>query len=136
MDATATRHRATLLASRASSYASSSGASSDNDSAGSSATYFSSLSLANQSMQQASAPYSSSAVTAQFAARAYQNPSGMSSSTQASNNGCYRSVEEPTVHEDYDGLELHHSVSEMTQVSYYDYSYDPEEHSGEMGSIL
>jgi hypothetical protein len=42
------------------------------------------------------------------------------------------------VHEDYDGLELHHAVSEKTQeVSYYDYSYDPDDPcEEEMGSIL
>lgn len=43
------------------------------------------------------------------------------------------------MHEDYDGLELHHSVvSEKTQeVSYYDYSYDPDDPcEEEMGSIL
>jgi hypothetical protein len=127
------RHRAAvaLITSRASSYASSN-TSADADSTGSSPTYFSSLSLANPSVQ-TSAHYSSSAATANITTTTNQVPSGMGFSTPSQ---CYRSVEEPTLHEDYDGLELHHSVSEMTQVDYYDYSYDPEEHCGEMGSIL
>mmetsp|Transcript_12279 Transcript_12279/g.18944 ORF Transcript_12279/g.18944 Transcript_12279/m.18944 type:complete len:159 (+) Transcript_12279:237-713(+) len=130
------RHAAagvTLLTSRASSYASSSSnASSDADSAVSSPTYFSSLSLANPSVQ-TSAPYSSSAATATIRTTTYQVPSGMGTSTPAQ---CYRSVEEPTLHEDYDGLELHHTVSEKTHASYYNYSYEPEESFEEMGPIL
>jgi hypothetical protein len=120
-----------LLTSRASSYASSN-ASSDADSTGSSPTYFSSLSLANSSVQ-SSAQYSSSAATANIATTTNQVPSGMGFSTPSR---CYRSVEEPTLHEDYDGSELHHSVSEKTHATYYDYSYDPEDHCEEMGSIL
>jgi hypothetical protein len=129
------RHGAgvTLLTSRASSYASSSSsnASSDADSAVSSPTYFSSLSLANPSVQ-TSAPYSSSAATATIRTTTYQVPSGMGTSKAQ----CYRSVEEPTLHEDYDGLELHHTVSEKTHASYYNYSYEPEESFEEMGPIL
>ncbi|KAK1747697.1 hypothetical protein QTG54_001660 [Skeletonema marinoi] len=129
------RHAAagvTLLTSRASSYASSSSnASSDADSAVSSPTYFSSLSLANPSVQ-TSAPYSSSAATANIRTTTYQVPSGMGTSPAQ----CYRSVEDPTLHEDYDGLELHHTVSEKTHASYYNYSYEPEESFEEMGPIL
>ena len=121
----------TLITTRASSYASSS-APSDADSTGSSSTYFSSLSLANSSVQ-ATAPYSSSAATSSIRTCICQVPSGMGISAPSQ---CYRSVEEPTLHEDYDGLELHHSVCEKTQVSYYNYSYDPEEHFEEKGSIL
>eukprot|EP00986_Skeletonema_menzelii_P004174 scaffold1397_cov135-Skeletonema_menzelii.AAC.4 len=140
MDAAATaaaaqqRHGAviTLLATRASSYASSSTAPSDTDSTVSSSTYFSSLSLANPSVQ-AAAPYSSSATTSNIRMTTWQVPSGMGTCAPSQ---CYRSVEEPTPHEDYDGLELHHSVGEKMQVSYYNYSYDPEEHFEEKGSIL
>jgi len=112
----------TLLATRASSYASSSNSPSDADSTVTSPTYFSSLSLANSSVQPA-APYSSSAAAANIRTTTCQVPSGMGISTPAQ---CYRSVEEPTLHEDYDELEMHHSVSEKTHSSYYNYSYDPE----------
>lgn len=127
------RHTAavTSITSRASSHASSN-ASADAESTGSSPAYFSSLSLANPSVQ-SSAHYSSIAATANITTTTIQVPSGMGFSTPSQ---CYRSVEEPTLHEDYDGLEMYHSVSEKTRASYYDYSYDPEEHCGEMGSIL
>lgn len=124
----------TALATRASSYASSSNSPSDADSTVSSPTYFSSLSLANASVQTA-ASYSSSAATTIRTATC-QVPSGMGISTQAAPAQCYRSVEEPTLHEDYDELEMHHSVSEEAHSSYYNYSYDPEEDCGEVGSIL
>lgn len=82
---------------------------------------------------QTAAPYSSSAATSSIRTSTCQVPSGMGISAPSQ---CYRSVEEPTLQEDYDGLELHHSVCEKTQVSYYNYSYDPEEHFEEKGSIL
>lgn len=121
----------TALTTRALSYASSSNSQSDADSTVSSPTYFSS-SLANSSVQ-AAALYSSSAATTNIRTTTCQVPSGMGVSTQAQ---CYRCVEEPTLHEDYDELEMHHSVGEEAHSSYYNYSYDPEEECGEMGSIL
>ena len=127
----------TLLTTRASSYASSN-ALSDDDTTGTSSTYFSSLSLANASLPSSiSANYSSSAAagrTIDMVTTISQVPLGMGYSTTSCPSQCYRTLEEPSAHEDYDGLELHHTVSEKTQeTSYYDYSYDPEE---EMGSIL
>lgn len=131
----------TVLTARFSSYASSN-ALSDDETSGTSSTYFSSLSLANN----VSAHYSSSAASSTNSTNAAVNiitsqvPSGMRYSTTQCPSQCYRTLEEPSVHEDYDGLELHHAVavSEKTQeVSYYDYSYDPDDPcEEEMGSIL
>ncbi|KAL7454900.1 hypothetical protein ACHAWC_006494 [Mediolabrus comicus] len=133
----------TVLTARFSSYASSN-ALSDDETSGTSSTYFSSLSLANNVplTSSISAHYSSSAASSTTAAVniiTSQVPSGMRYSTTLSPSQCYRTLEEPSVHEDYDGLELHHhAVSEKTQeVSYYDYSYDPDDPcEEEMGSIL
>ncbi len=133
--AAAQKHRGaavTALATRASSYASSNSPS-DGDSTVNSPTYFSSSSLANASVQ-TTAPYSSSATA--IRTTTCQVPLGMGISTQATPAQCYRSVEEPTLHEDYDELEMHHSVREEAHSSYYNYSYDPEEDCGEVGSIL
>mmetsp|Transcript_24818 Transcript_24818/g.35520 ORF Transcript_24818/g.35520 Transcript_24818/m.35520 type:complete len:155 (-) Transcript_24818:150-614(-) len=122
----------TALATRASSYASSSNSPSDADSTVSSPTFFSSSSLANSSVQSA-APYSSSAAATTIRTTTCQVPAGMGCAASAQ---CYRSVEEPTLHEDYDELEMHHLVREEAHSSYYNYSYDPEEDCEEMGSIV
>jgi hypothetical protein len=124
----------TLLTTRASSYASSDA---DMTSSSSTSTYFSSLSLANQSVPSPNtAQYSSSAAasSANVTIRTRQVPSGMGSSTTPSQR--YRCLEEPTIHEDYDGLQVHHAVYQKTQESYYDFSFDPENRCGETGAIL
>ncbi|KAL9188852.1 hypothetical protein ACHAXT_011342 [Thalassiosira profunda] len=58
---------------------------------------------------------------------------------EAASSGCmgsqgrYRTVDEPTGGEDYDGHELHHPPCERTRAAYYDAGIDS---GGEMGSIL
>ena len=83
---------------------------------------------------QVSAHSSRGSVTAKYTTTTNQVPSGMGATTPSQ---CYRSVEEPTSHEDYDGFELQHSIPcQKMQSTYYDYSYDPEGDFGEKGSIL
>ncbi|KAL3801067.1 hypothetical protein HJC23_002360 [Cyclotella cryptica] len=67
--------------------------------------------------------------------RAYGASRTQSGVVQQAVSGAYRSVKEPTMFEDYDRFDLP-TLSEKTQFSYYNASYDPTANGGETGSVV